>query len=358
MSKSALRAQTPANSIVWNTVGKGSKQAIDGPLGFLPEDRLHKICEKHYNQLLPIMAEKDPIEIHHIKQREEESTEAFMKCFKAESMHVNKASKCMRLSGFMYDIANPDLIKRLNDNILKSVDEMMSVTTTFLRGEVAVANQSRKKDPPTLCSKIKRQMTPAMTSVLGFIGEISWPLGQISLMVSLGDEEYSRRAMMDFMIVWSPSTYNGIIGRPRLRKVQAVPSTTHEMLKFVVRERDGVLRSIAEHRMNVREGCPPIRQKKRAKEAINVVLLAERDLSNGNTPFSLTYGIEVMLLVEIEMPSLRYVEVDQVLNDEALLLNLDILEEKREKAPIRKAKSKANMDKYYNIKVYDTTLKP
>ncbi|GJW12046.1 hypothetical protein Tco_1577873 [Tanacetum coccineum] len=80
--------------------------------------------------------------------------------------------------------------------------------------------------------------------------------------------------------------------------------------------------------------------------------------SNGDTPFSLTYGIEVVLLVEIGMPSLRCVEVDQVLNNEALLLNLDILEEKRERAAIRKAKSKAKMKKYYNIKVRGTTFKP
>ncbi|GJX34121.1 hypothetical protein Tco_0245678 [Tanacetum coccineum] len=57
MSKSAERAQMPANSIFRNTTGKGSKQATDGPPGFLPEDRLRKICEKHYNQPLPIMAE-------------------------------------------------------------------------------------------------------------------------------------------------------------------------------------------------------------------------------------------------------------------------------------------------------------
>ncbi|GJV19087.1 hypothetical protein Tco_1368107 [Tanacetum coccineum] len=58
MSKSAERAQTPANSVVRNTAGKGSKQATEGPPGFLPEDRLREICEKHYNQILPIMAEK------------------------------------------------------------------------------------------------------------------------------------------------------------------------------------------------------------------------------------------------------------------------------------------------------------
>ncbi|GJU03133.1 hypothetical protein Tco_1113471 [Tanacetum coccineum] len=38
--------------------------------------------------------------------------------------------------------------KKLNDNIPKSVDEMMSVTTAFLRGEVVAANQSKKKAPP------------------------------------------------------------------------------------------------------------------------------------------------------------------------------------------------------------------
>ncbi|GKA17830.1 reverse transcriptase domain-containing protein [Tanacetum coccineum] len=92
---------------------------------------------------------KDPVEIHHIKQREEEFTEAFMERFKAESMHVNGAPECMRIFGFMHDITNPYLIKKLNDNIPKSVDEMMNGTTAFLRREVAATNQSRKKVQPT-----------------------------------------------------------------------------------------------------------------------------------------------------------------------------------------------------------------
>ncbi|GKA05427.1 hypothetical protein Tco_0684547 [Tanacetum coccineum] len=74
---------------------------------------------------------------------------SFMEQFKAESMHVNGVPECMRISRFMHGITNSYLIKRLNDNIPKSVDEMMSVMTAFLRGEVAVANQSRKKAPPT-----------------------------------------------------------------------------------------------------------------------------------------------------------------------------------------------------------------
>nr|GEX21793.1 reverse transcriptase domain-containing protein [Tanacetum cinerariifolium] len=80
----------------------------------------------------------------HASERRSVSTEQI----EVESMHVNGAPECMRISGFMHGITNPDLIKRLNDNIPKSVDEMMKVTTAFLRGEVAAANQSRKKAPP------------------------------------------------------------------------------------------------------------------------------------------------------------------------------------------------------------------
>ncbi|GJY01717.1 reverse transcriptase domain-containing protein [Tanacetum coccineum] len=490
---------------------------------------------------------KDPVEIHRIKQREGETTEAFMERFKAESMHVSGAPECMRISGFMHGISNPDLIKKLNENIPNSVDEMMSVTTAFLRGEVAAANQSKKKVPPAwkhhetshipnfdkrldfksqhkssrrqdrftpltktpkeilameivkfkapppmtgpvenrnknkfcefhgdkghstnecihlrkqieeavksgqlshfvkeikqggkrgeqaktakkgeapnkekataifmvqpwqritrqkttqsffadqeisfsplrnnggqetpivveaeveghlihrmyvdggsasevlyehcfnkLHRKIKNQMIPATTPLLGFSDEISWPLGQISLTVTLGDGEHSTSALVNFMVVRSPSPYNGIIGHPGLRKIQAVPSTAHGMLKFLVEggivtirsntivpaecrmvaetqnalpprepaategikvaihpeypeqtvtiggslsekgiielcnllkdnldifawklaDMTGVPRSIVEHRLNVRKGCQPIRQKRRGQ---------------------------------------------------------------------------------------------
>ncbi|GKE26516.1 hypothetical protein Tco_1441900 [Tanacetum coccineum] len=43
-------------------------------------------------------------------------------------------------------------------------------------------------------------------------------------------------------------------------------------------------------------------------------------------------------------------EVDMIKNDEALEINLDLLEEKREQAAIQEAKSKAKMEKYYNEK--------
>ncbi|GJW92400.1 reverse transcriptase domain-containing protein [Tanacetum coccineum] len=91
---------------------------------------------------------KDPVEIHHIKQREGESAEYFVRRFKTESRDVKGAPKVMRISGFMHGITNPELIKCLHDKIPKSVDEMWKITTAFLRGEVAAGNQERKKTFP------------------------------------------------------------------------------------------------------------------------------------------------------------------------------------------------------------------
>ncbi|GJY69650.1 reverse transcriptase domain-containing protein [Tanacetum coccineum] len=91
---------------------------------------------------------KDPIEIHNIKQREGESMEDFVKRYKLESRDVKGAPECIRISGFVHGITNPKLIKRLHDKIPKTVDEMMRVTTSFLRGEVEASNHKRKKSFP------------------------------------------------------------------------------------------------------------------------------------------------------------------------------------------------------------------
>ncbi|GJU40674.1 reverse transcriptase domain-containing protein [Tanacetum coccineum] len=140
--------------------------------------------------------------------------------------------------------------------------------------------------------EVRSQMVSATTPLVGFSGEIIWPLGQISLLVKICDEEHSTSAWMNFMVVRSPSPYNEIIGRPGVRRIHGVLSTAHEMLKFPVKveqislqssdisacvynglrtsersclDMSGVSRHIAEHRLNIREGCLPVRQKKRGQ---------------------------------------------------------------------------------------------
>nr|GEW14698.1 reverse transcriptase domain-containing protein [Tanacetum cinerariifolium] len=80
--------------------------------------------------------------------------------------------------------------------------------------------------------EVKNQMVSTTTSLTGFSRETIWPLGQLRLLVTIREADHSIRAWMNFMIVRSLSSYNGIIGRPRIKEIQAVPSTTHIMLKF------------------------------------------------------------------------------------------------------------------------------
>ncbi|GJW44787.1 hypothetical protein Tco_0073586 [Tanacetum coccineum] len=412
---------------------------------------------------------KDLVEIHHIKQRDGESTKDFMERYKAKVLDVEGAPECMKISGFMHGITHPELIKRLYEKIPRSMDEMYRVTMSFLQGEVAAFSHSRKKAPTPwrqpeggnkpnfkkgfknkqrsdrkpdstdecmqlrkqieemiksgklsqfikelkqnekpkapkkgktvgkdkplavlmiqpwervakqrvtqsfspkilisfsslgeedetegpmiieakiggyfvhriyvdrgassevlyehcfvrLRPEIRSQMIPTTTSLIGFSGETIWPIGQISLLVKIGDEEHSTSAWMNFMVIRSPSQHNGIIGRTGIRKIHVVPSTTHGILKFLVEggtvtlqssrvipmecamisgpstqhpvtsqvleekikvaihpeqnldvfawkpaDMTDVLRHIAEHRLNIREGCPPIKQKKRGQ---------------------------------------------------------------------------------------------
>ncbi|GKC07807.1 reverse transcriptase domain-containing protein [Tanacetum coccineum] len=94
---------------------------------------------------------------------------------------------------------------------------------------------------------------------------------------------------------------------------------------------------------------------------VSHVLWAHRTMikiSNGDTPLSLTYDTKAVILVKIGMPSLRCVEVNQAENDEGLLLNLDILEERRDKAAVREARSKDKMKNYYNAKVRSKIFRP
>ncbi|GJU78787.1 retrovirus-related pol polyprotein from transposon TNT 1-94 [Tanacetum coccineum] len=76
---------------------------------------------------------KDPVEIHHIKQRDGESTEDFMERYKAEVLDVEGALECMRISGFMIE------------RIPRSMDEMYRMTTSFLQGEVDALSHGQRK---------------------------------------------------------------------------------------------------------------------------------------------------------------------------------------------------------------------
>ena len=53
--------------------------------------------------------------------------------------------------------------------------------------------------------------------------------------------------------------------------------------------------------------------------------------SIGETPFSMTYGVEAIISLEIGFPTTRTSSFNPSDNDEQLKKNLDLIEEKKEK---------------------------
>ncbi|GFS41656.1 hypothetical protein Acr_00g0075590 [Actinidia rufa] len=74
-------------------------------------------------------------------------------------------------------------------------------------------------------------------------------------------------------------------------------------------------------------------------------------IPTGETPYSMVFGTESVIPVEIGVPSFRTLNFDKERNETELRLNLDLLEEKREKAEIHQAAYKCQVAKYYNQRV-------
>ncbi|KAK1435491.1 hypothetical protein QVD17_01255 [Tagetes erecta] len=80
--------------------------------------------------------------------------------------------------------------------------------------------------------------------------------------------------------------------------------------------------------------------------------------SNGISPFKLVFGSEAMIPTEIGVESPRRAVFDPVNNSNEVLLNLSLTEELRDKARLREARYKKQMEKYYNTRVKKETFRP
>ena len=69
------------------------------------------------------------------------------------------------------------------------------------------------------------------------------------------------------------------------------------------------------------------------------------------TPFSLTYGTEVVIPAEVGVTSLRREAFHEGGNDDQLKVNLDCLEESRDSASCKMAEYQQKMFEYYNKRV-------
>ncbi|XP_070014420.1 uncharacterized protein [Nicotiana sylvestris] len=72
--------------------------------------------------------------------------------------------------------------------------------------------------------------------------------------------------------------------------------------------------------------------------------------STSETPYSLVYGTDAVIPVEVREPILRYSNESGLSNDESRLQDLDEVEERRDIAHIRMVAQKQQAERYYNKK--------
>ncbi|GJT58058.1 reverse transcriptase domain-containing protein [Tanacetum coccineum] len=237
------------NARVW--LDKLPKESIDS------YEDLRAAFRKNYHQQTKHI--KDPVEIHHIKKRDGESTKDFMERYKEEVLDVERAPECMKISGF-----------HAMDNSLR---------------EVAAFSHGRKKAPtpwkqpeggnkPSFKKgfKNKHENDKPKAPKKGETAGNERPLA--ILMVQPGERVAKQKVTQSFSpettISFPPLGDEDRTEGPMIIEAEIGGHFVHRIQNLDVfawkpADMTGVPRHTAEHRLNVREGCSPIRQKKRGQ---------------------------------------------------------------------------------------------
>ena len=78
----------------------------------------------------------------------------------------------------------------------------------------------------------KEWLVPTNAPLVGFRGTKVYPIGVVTLLVTVSDYPQQITKDVTFFVVDYSSAYNAILGRPTLNSWKAIISTYHLMIKF------------------------------------------------------------------------------------------------------------------------------
>nr|GEX54130.1 reverse transcriptase domain-containing protein [Tanacetum cinerariifolium] len=203
--------------------------------------------------------DKDPTKIHGIKRKPNEGLQVFMDRFKAESAHIKGVPLVLRIFMFIHGHGHPELAKKLNDKIPKTINEMeiglsgeryqakcpkeqglsqKKIRSSAWVRRIYVYGSSSLEIMYERCfrnlnyrtrSRLKESRIP----LVRFLGEFNYPLGVIDLKVTMGEYGRTQTVIMKFAVVKSPSPYNALLGRMGIISLGVVAFTIHSMIKIL-----------------------------------------------------------------------------------------------------------------------------
>ncbi|KAI5324208.1 hypothetical protein L3X38_033281 [Prunus dulcis] len=115
---------------------------------------------------------------------------------------------------------------------------------------------------------------------------------------------------------------------------------------------DKIIKKTLKTKVDKAKGCWP--------ELLPEILWSYRTTfhtSTGETPFSLSFGTEAVVLAEIGQPSYRTSTYDAEAKDQQLALNLDLIDELRDQSNMRNFAYKQRIAKYYDSQVKPRAFK-
>ncbi|XP_056685969.1 uncharacterized protein [Spinacia oleracea] len=84
-----------------------------------------------------------------------------------------------------------------------------------------------------ILEEAEESITKLSYPLIRFNGSATVPRGKITLLVTIGKGQAARNIREEFLVMDCGSVYNVIMGRTMIHKMQAIPSTYHQMMIYV-----------------------------------------------------------------------------------------------------------------------------
>nr|GEZ30640.1 reverse transcriptase domain-containing protein [Tanacetum cinerariifolium] len=323
MSEPAELNLSPPMSDVRNTVGKGNEQISKNLNRPVCDAALREYCDKHYHQLLPIIAEK----VHQEKVQQEKLKARIN--FEGCSGRNSKIQEVSQHSESRTPNVRGEQKKGRRSGRSRSMFENPECTSVFSRIRRDRPESPRHRPVGRTESVPRKHHHERIHGKQKCTPKVK---------IAEGDTESQDRKSKS-------QALKDDLSQPWIRPTGEIISDNEKQF------RDNPFKDWCE-KLCIRQRFASVKH----PQANGLVERANKSLREGIK--ARLYERSKVIPAEIGRPTLRTTEIHMAQNDEALGINLDLLEERMEQAIIREARSKTKMEKYYNSKIRNSSFKP
>nr|GEX33078.1 retrovirus-related Pol polyprotein from transposon TNT 1-94 [Tanacetum cinerariifolium] len=213
---------------------------------------------------------KTHLAVHNIKQRDGESTRAFVTRYTDDTLQILGLHEKHHIFGFVHGLKTRSLMEFLSTNLPTTYKGLMDKTYTWIEA----------KEPSIRSLGVNYKLP-----LVGFSGEHFWPLREVPLEITIGEGPFTRTEILNFIIVRSNSPHNLLLGITVKQKMGIILSTIYEAIEFHTPYGIGTILSTYEpNKVNDRQKKLKETPKEATKDVLCYVDAKERFIFNEKHP--------------------------------------------------------------------------